>query len=260
MAVAAISILAGGPPPLAYAGAIIAATAVTAIRPAQAALTPTLARTADGSTAANVALSEVEALAVAAAGLLTALLLSFGPGQVFVAGVALIGIAAVMVAPLPAVAMDSAGESTSVIEEVRDGIEALSGAGGARALVVLLAAQDVVLGGLDILFVVVAISVLHRDQSWVGYLNTAFGVGGLLVGAVGVLLIGRRLPVPILASAVAVGVSLGLVGVPPTSSWWWRCWRWSVRPDRSSTCPPAPCSSARSPPRSSVGCSAWSRG
>jgi MFS family permease len=95
---------------------------------------------------------------------------------------------------------------------VVDGVHALSGAPGARVLVGLLTMQDVVLGALDVLFVVLAIQVLHRDQSWAGYLNTAFGVGGVLAGVATALLIGRRLPLPILFSAVTLGVALGCGG------------------------------------------------
>jgi hypothetical protein len=60
---------------------------------------------------------------------------------------------------------------------------------------------------------VVALGVLHRSESWVGTLNGAYGLGGTLVGAATFLLIGRRLPVPILVFSLLLGLSLAVVPV-----------------------------------------------
>jgi hypothetical protein len=55
------------------------------------------------------------------------------------------------------------------------------------------------------------VDVLHRDQGWVGYLNMAFGVGGVLAGLAGMALVGRRrLSRPILGGVVLMGAALGL--------------------------------------------------
>ncbi|HEY0935682.1 MAG TPA: hypothetical protein VGD91_18280, partial [Trebonia sp.] len=62
-------------PPLALGGAVIGSTAVTATRPAQSTLLPSLAATPDLLTAANVIVSWVEAAGIAAAGSLTGLLI-----------------------------------------------------------------------------------------------------------------------------------------------------------------------------------------
>jgi hypothetical protein len=80
-----------------------------------------------------------------------------------------------------------------------------------RLLVALLGAQWVVVGALDILFVLLAVHVLHRGQGWVGYLNMAYGVGGVLAGLAGMALIGRRrLVPPILGSVILIGAALAL--------------------------------------------------
>ena len=80
-----------------------------------------------------------------------------------------------------------------------------------RLLVTLLGAQWVVVGALDILFVMLAVQVLHRGQGWVGYLNMAYGVGGVLAGLAGMALVGRRrlLP-PILGSVILISAALAL--------------------------------------------------
>ena len=70
--------VAGGVPIAAYAAAVVASTAVTATRPAQSTLVPSLAVTPDQLTAANVVVSWVEAAGIAAAGSLTGVLIWFG--------------------------------------------------------------------------------------------------------------------------------------------------------------------------------------
>jgi MFS family permease len=216
LAVAAVAVLAGWPSVYVYAGAVIAAVAITATRPAQAVLLPSLARTPDELTAANVAMSWVESIGVALAGLWAAALLTRGVGQVLVAAIALLAIAAGLVATdarRDVLRADDSDERSSTWAALVDGQHAVREAPGAGTLIVLLGAQDVVLGALDVLFVIVAIGVLHRSQSWVGYLNGAYGLGGVLIGAAMFLLIGRRLPVPILASSIVLGLCIALIPI-----------------------------------------------
>jgi hypothetical protein len=55
------------------------------------------------------------------------------------------------------------------------------------------------------------VQVLDRGQGWVGYLNMAYGVGGVLAGLAGMALVGRRrLVPPILGSAILIGAALAL--------------------------------------------------
>jgi Cyclic nucleotide-binding domain len=216
LAVAAVGVLHGWPSAYVYAGAVIAATAITATRPAQAALLPSLARTPDELTAANVAMSWVESIGVAVAGVWSAALLTHGVGQVLVAAIGLLAVAAWLVAvdarrEPPRADSDEATRSTW--SEVVDGARAVREAPGAGTLIALLAAEDIVLGALDVLFVVTAIGVLHRSQSWVGYLNGAYGLGGVLVGAAMFVLIGRRLPVPILMSSLLLGLCIAAIPI-----------------------------------------------
>jgi hypothetical protein len=88
-----------------------------------------------------------------------------------------------------------------------------------RLMLALLTAEAVVVGALDLLVVILAISVLDRPQAWAGYLNFAFGAGAVLAATVSAALVGRRLGRPILAAALvlssalaALAFGLGLAG------------------------------------------------
>ena len=58
-----------------------------------------------------------------------------------------------------------------------------------RLMLALLTAEAAVVGALDLLFVILAVTVLGRPQAWAGYLNSAYGVGAILAATVGVLLV-----------------------------------------------------------------------
>jgi len=66
-------------------------------------------------------------------------------------------------------------------------------------------------GALDLLFVILAISVLDRPQAWAGYLNSAYGIGAVLAALVSATLVGRRLGRPILASALLLSGALAVL-------------------------------------------------
>ncbi|MCA1604055.1 MAG: cyclic nucleotide-binding domain-containing protein, partial [Acidobacteria bacterium] len=71
-----------------------------------------------------------------------------------------------------------------------------------RLLVVLLAAQAVAWGALDVLLVALAIAVMDLGRAAVGFLNAAIGAGGILGAAGSLTLVGR----PRLARWVGIGI------------------------------------------------------
>lgn len=203
-------IFTGAPPVLAYAGAVVASTAMAATRPAQAALVPALSRETSELTAANVVLGWVESLSILAAGLVTGLALALGSvGLVFSAAAVLLAGAALLLVPLRTLPVSRRGLSTEAGSESPErSLVVLWRAPTARLLVGLLGAEHVVIGALDVLFVVLALDLLHAGQPWVGYLNTAYGAGSLLLGALGAFLVGRRLGPVLVLTALVLGVSV----------------------------------------------------
>ena len=63
---------------------------------------------------------------------------------------------------------------------MRAGLIAVRTDGGLAALVAVLGAEYLVIGVLDVLLVVLAISVLGLGSAGAGYLAAAFGAGGML--------------------------------------------------------------------------------
>jgi hypothetical protein len=211
----------GGMPVAAYTAAVVASAAFTATRPAQSTLMPSLAVTPDQLTAANVVLSWVEAVAIAAAGALTGVLIWFG-GAAGVFGVcaALGAVAALLVFRLRVAALAAPeAHAPPVAAGLRASARLAVRQPRLRLMLVLLTAEAAVVGALDLLFVILAVTVLGRPQAWAGYLNSAYGVGAILAATVSVLLVGRRLGRPIAGSALllsgalaALAVGLGLAG------------------------------------------------
>ena len=212
MAGVAASLWSGAPPLLAYGMAVLASTAMTTTRQAQFAVLPALARDAQQLTAANVVAGWAENVGVILAALVASLFLGLGQiGALFAVCAAMVAGAAALVAPVrvAGIALDGGASAPSGLTTLLEGAREVSGQPRPRLLVSLLTAQYVVIGSLDVLFVVVAIRVLGRGQVWVGYLNTAYGAGGVAAGLLTAHLLGRRLG-PALAIALTA-FSAGLI-------------------------------------------------
>ena len=212
----AVALLAGADPLVAYALAAVAATAVTVTRPTQAALVPALARTPDELTATNVVSGWIESVSVLAAPALAGVLLAVAsPGWVFAVMAVVAAASALLVAPIrgPAPACDA----LPAVQESLAGFRVLAREPTARVLLGLLGGQFVAIGALDVLYVVLAISVLDLGGSGAGYLNAAFGAGGVAGIAVTVALVGRRRLLPPLVLAVLVwGAAFLVLAAWPT--------------------------------------------
>lgn len=213
MAGVAVALFEDAVPIVAYGFAVLASTAVCVTRPAQSAVLPSAARVAQELTAANVMAGWAENVGMVVAAAMAALLLSTGQiGLLFALSAAVVAVAAALVAPVRASGIAVADESDDQpkANALLEGALVVARQDRARFLTGLLTVQYVVVGALDVLFVVLAIRVLHQGPGWVGYLNAAYGVGAVAASVFTAHLLGWRLSHVIRASVLAVGAGLAL--------------------------------------------------
>jgi MFS family permease len=217
MGATAAVLLAHGPAVAAYAFAAAAATAVTITRPAQAVLLPSLARTPDELTAANVVSGWIESVSMLGAPALAGVLLAAGgAGVVFAVMAAVAALGAGLTA---GVAGPPAAGGGPALRKTRAALGTVAREPGPRALVWLLGVESVAIGALDVLYVVLAVGVLHHDGSVAGYLNAAFGAGGAIGIVATAALVGRRRLVPALLAGLATwAAALAAIAVAPETA------------------------------------------
>lgn len=216
----AAALLAQAPVPAIYALAALVATSITLTRPAQGSLLPTLARTPEELTAANVAVGWIESLSMFGGPALTGVLLGvWGPGVVFAAMSGALLCSALMAARIQARSAPTPAHGDSVpgmLGELLGGFHALVGGRQPRVIICLMGAHFVLEGAIDVLFVVLSFQILDLGSAGVGFLNAAFGVGGIVGAGLTMLLVARRrLAPPLFGGAAAWGGALVAIGLFP---------------------------------------------
>jgi MFS family permease len=208
---AAAAVYTGSPPVVVYILAALVGIAATAFRPAEAALVPTLARTPEELTAANVSASTIESVGIFGGPAIGGLLLAAtGPATVFVVTAGLLFVSALLLVGIRPVAEAEPEErkEESIREELLAGFRAIAGERRLRLLVGLFSAQTFVDGMLNVLIVVVALDLLDTGRAGVGFLNSAVGIGGLLGALAAAALVGRR------RLAADFGLGIFIWGIP----------------------------------------------
>ena len=216
----AAALLAQAPVPAIYALAALVATSITLTRPAQGSLLPTLARTPEELTAANVAVGWIESLSMFGGPALTGVLLGvWGPGVVFAAMSGALLCSALMAARIQTRSAPTPAHGDSVpgmLGELLGGFHALVGGRQPRVIICLMGAHFVLEGAIDVLFVVLSFQILDLGSAGVGFLNAAFGVGGIVGAGLTMLLVARRrLAPPLFGGAAAWGGALVAIGLFP---------------------------------------------
>jgi len=214
----------GGPPAVVFLLASLTAAVGAAYRPSHLAVVPTLARTPAELVATNVSASTFEGLAVLIGPALAGILLTFTGADVVLAVSAAVALSAgLQVAGLPpSLHVPAAGRGP--IADALAGARALTHEPDPRLVIGLFAAQAFVRGILNVALVVAAFKLLDAGQSGVGFLNAAFGAGGLAGGLLGVGLVGlRQLARPFAAGLVMWGAPLALVAAWPHEGWALAC-------------------------------------
>ncbi|HEX2345237.1 MAG TPA: MFS transporter [Gaiellaceae bacterium] len=218
---AAVGVFLDVNPAVVYALAIGAAIATTPFRPAQAAMTPSLAQSPRELTAANAVASTVESLAVFVGPAIAGLLLGVtSTGTVFLFNVGLVLLSGLFVIRLPVSRpqRERETEASTIASEVLMGFRTIAREPSLRVLIGLFTAQTFVAGALAVYVVVVAIDLLELGDAGVGYLNSALGAGAILGGVLALGLTGaRRLSPAFMIGVVLWGAPLILLGIIPTT-------------------------------------------
>ena len=207
-----------GPVVLVYALAVASSMAFTMYRASHSALMPSLCRTPDELTSANVIRGALDSTSVILGPLVAALLLAVSDlSAVFVfAGACALISAALIVRlkyesiPLPAT------PRRHVLHEIHDGIIAVTSNAGVSVVVGFVVLQAAIRGAFSVFVVVVAIDVLHGHPSSVGLLQGVVGIGALVGSIACTRLIGSRAMTRWLGIAVVLwGAPIAVIGLSP---------------------------------------------
>jgi MFS family permease len=204
------------PPAAVLALVALSGVGASVFRPAQAALLPSITRTPEELTAANVVASAVDGTGAFVGPALGGLLLTFsGPATVFAASVGCLLWSAALVAGVkgetPPMPRDGGLDVRGLLHDVREGFSAVASGARVRLLIGLVGAQTLVAGLLSVLVVVIALDLLRRGPGFLGVLEGALGVGGLIGVAISAALVGRGLAAALGAGTVLFGAPLLLV-------------------------------------------------
>ena len=214
----ALTVLLDAPAAIVYVLAGLGALGASAFRPSHWAIMPQLARTPEELVAGNAASSTTESIAMVVGPVAAALMLATrGVGLVLIvcaAAFAAGALAIVLIRTETVPVRIQRGSAGAVLRAAFGGFSSLAGDPHPRLLIGLFGAQTAVRGALNVLIVVAAIDLLDMGNKGVGFLNAAFGVGGL-VGALAALgLAGRRrLGHPFGLGLVLWGLPIALVAV-----------------------------------------------
>jgi MFS family permease len=214
MVTTGVALVLDAPRPLVYVLAATAATSIVLTRPVHNALVPEIADTPEELTAGNAASSTAEGASVFVGPLVASATIALsGPGAVFVLmGVLSLG-SALLTRRLDlkrSFRNDAGGEA--VLAATFAGARELGRDRGALLLTIVVGAQFVIVGMMDILTVVLGIDVLGLGPSSPGLFVSALGVGALVGAAATIVLVGRRRLSPaILLGMLVTGLPLMLV-------------------------------------------------
>lgn len=198
-------------PAFVYLTISVSAVVSTAFRPAASAILPSLAKSPDELAASNVATSAITSMgAVLGPALGAAILTATSTEIVFVVNAAtfLWSAALVLGVHAPAQAGTLVRGRNPFGREALAGFGAITGNRDLRLITVLVAAQTIVGGMLNVFIAVLALQLLDTGEGGVGTINAAMGVGGILGGVIALALVSRQ------RLGEDYGVGLFLFGLP----------------------------------------------
>jgi MFS family permease len=218
---AAAVVAVDGPAAAVFALAALFTIIATGHRPAQAALLPVLATEPRQLAASNGLWSAIDSVGflvgAAGGGLLVA---AFGVDVTFAATAAAFLLAAVALLGIPVDVRpaDPAPAGERRLDEIAEGFQAVGRDRDLRFVVGVLGLTTLVEGAVDVLVVVVALELLELGAAGVGWLNSAWALGGIAGGTLALLLVTRgRNALGLVAGCLLIGAPLlALTAVPAT--------------------------------------------
>jgi len=212
------AILVGAPVAVVYAAAIAFSISLGVSRPLHHVLMPLVVRHPDELTAANVATSWGESAGMLMGPALAGVLITAdGPGLAcaVLAGLCLFTLPLARVQPLRADAGETQ-EQSGIFADLFAAARVIASRPNTRALIAFPAGAAAIEGAIDLLVVVLAVQILAIGPGAAGYLSAAFGAGAVVGGAAAVLLVGRRLAVPLVAAALTGAAALAALALVST--------------------------------------------
>ena len=221
LAVTAAVVVADAPLAVVLALSTLYTVLYTAHVPAQAALLPTIAETPRQIAASNAVVTSVDSAGFFVGSSLGAVLMTGASMQTaFLVTSILLALATWPLAritrdPVPAHRThdDDAGRA---VAELASGFRTVAGDSSLRLLVGVYACANFIEGAADVLVVLMAIELLDLGGSGVGWLHSAWAVGGTVAGAAAISLLGRgRLAAGLAGGCLLAGVPLLVVAALP---------------------------------------------
>jgi hypothetical protein len=194
-----------------YAAAVVTATAMVTSRPAISALLPALTPDPRSITRAHVLLGWLDGAATLVGPAVTAAcLLVAGFTASFVTFAVIAGFASLLAFLLPAGGEIELPEDEAALK-LGGALRRIAKARGPRAALLVLTAQGLLFGCLDLLVVAVP-DRTHGGPASAGWYGTALGAGAIIGGTASVVLIGRRRlwPAAVASTVVAGGTVAAL--------------------------------------------------
>src|SRR5262245_28455026 len=223
LAATAAAVVAEAPLALVLALGALYTLLYTAHVPAQAALLPTIAETPRQIAASYAVLTSVDSAGFFAGSLLGAVLMAGASMQTaFLVTAVLLAWAAWPLTrmgrdPVPEYrAHEGDAEAERPMEELVAGVRTVKHDPSLRLLVGVYACSNFMEGAADVLVVLMAIELLDLGNSGVGWLHSAWALGGTLAGAAAISLLGRgRLAAGLAGGCVLAGIPFVVVAAAP---------------------------------------------
>ncbi len=213
----ALAVLEGAALVLVFALAALFSTVSTANQPARAALIPVLARTPAELASAMSLMAAIDASSFLVGAGLGGIVLAGTSVQFLVTACCVAYLAAVaMIVRIPVDARPEVRRRERPTEAVAAGFRAILGHSDLRLATGMLATLSVIDGLTNVLVIVTAVELLHTGTAGIGFLNIAYGFGGLVGGFAAYALLGRgHLARALAIGSVTLGLPLATVGIFP---------------------------------------------